>query len=128
MKAAPHPRGGRERRAASISGDASLGRQASVRWLTTARETSIIIPMGRPPDRARGRPRNKQTKLSSWIDAKGLTRDVVAARLGIGRTYLDKLCRGASRPSLELALQIERLTSGAVIASEWLSVPPHSRD
>jgi DNA-binding XRE family transcriptional regulator len=90
--------------------------------------TSIIIPMGRLPDRSRGRPRNRQTKLSSWIDEKGLTRDVVAARLGIGRTYLDKLCRGASRPSLELALQIERLTSGAVVASEWLSVPPHSGD
>lgn len=78
--------------------------------------------------RPRGRPRATETKLSRWIDAEKLTRDDVADRLGIGRTYLDKLCRAKSRPSLELALDIEKLTGGAVPATDWLKVPPHSSD
>jgi transcriptional regulator with XRE-family HTH domain len=84
--------------------------------------------MGRPQKGFRGRPRNTQTQLSKWIDAQDLTRDQVATKLGVGRTYLDKLCRGASRPSLELAVEIERLTHGAIAASEWLRIPPHSSD
>jgi transcriptional regulator with XRE-family HTH domain len=78
--------------------------------------------------RPRGRPRKKQSKLASWIDSEKLIRDDVAARLGVTRPYLDKLCRGASRPSLELALAIEKLTAGKIAASEWLKVPPHSQD
>jgi len=78
--------------------------------------------------RPRGRPRKTETKLSRWIDAQGLLRDKVAVQLGIGRTYLDKLCRGKSRPSLELAVEIEKLTRGAIPASDWLKVAPHSAD
>ena len=78
--------------------------------------------------RSRGRPRAKQTKLSEWIDARELTREQVAQRLEIGRTYLDKLCRAQSRPSLELALKIDKMTDGAVPATDWLKVPPHSHD
>jgi len=78
--------------------------------------------------RPRGRPRRSETKLSKWIDSKKLSRDDVAATLGIGRTYLDKLCRAISRPSLELAVEIEKVTQGAVPASDWLQVPPHSHD
>jgi transcriptional regulator with XRE-family HTH domain len=84
--------------------------------------------MGRAQKNIRGRPRSSETKLSKWIDAQDLTRDQVATKLSVGRTYLDKLCRGASRPSLELAIEIEKLTRGAIPASEWLQVPPHSRD
>jgi transcriptional regulator with XRE-family HTH domain len=62
------------------------------------------------------------------MDAQGLTRDLVAARLKIQRTYLDKLCRAESRPSLELAFEIEKLTRGLVQASDWLAVPAHKRD
>ncbi|HEX5101270.1 MAG TPA: hypothetical protein VFV94_17285, partial [Polyangiaceae bacterium] len=61
-----------------------------------------------------------------WIDDAGLARDGVAARLGIQRTYLDKLCRSESRPSLELAVEIDKLTRGAVPISDWLRVPPHT--
>jgi transcriptional regulator with XRE-family HTH domain len=66
--------------------------------------------------------------LSRWMDAQSLTRDEVAARLDVRRTYLDKLCRGESRPSLELAFEIEKLTRGSVPASDWLTVPAHKGD
>lgn len=82
--------------------------------------------MGIKTKLSRGRPRKTESKLSQWIDGQGVTRDVVAAGLAIRRTYLDKLCRGESRPSLELAVEIEELTRGAVPASDWLTVPPHT--
>lgn len=84
--------------------------------------------MGTAKRRPRGRPRKKESKLSTWMDSKGLTRDAVAARLKIQRTYLDKLCRAESRPSLELAFEIEKLTGGVVPASDWLAVPAHKGD
>jgi transcriptional regulator with XRE-family HTH domain len=84
--------------------------------------------MGAPKKRPRGRPRKKESKFSTWMDSQRLTRDAVAARLGIQRTYLDKLCRAESRPSLELAFEIEKLTRGSVPASDWLSVPAHTGD
>ncbi len=84
--------------------------------------------MGSAKKRPRGRPRKKESKLSTWMDSQGLTRDAVATRLKIQRTYLDKLCRAESRPSLELAFEIEKLTRGAVPASDWLAVPAHKGD
>ncbi len=77
--------------------------------------------------RSRGRPRKRETQLSRWIDASGMTRDEVADKLGIVRTYLDVLCRGEGRPGLELAFEIERLTRGALPASEWINAPSHRR-
>jgi hypothetical protein len=96
--------------------------------LNPAPDQTTIIPMGSAKKRPRGRPRKTESKLSTWMDAQSLTRDVVAARLKIQRTYLDKLCRAESRPSLELAFEIEKLTRGAVLASDWLAVPAHKRD
>ena len=70
--------------------------------------------------RPRGRPRASETKLSRWIDASGTTREAFAKKLGVNRTYLDMLCRGARRPGLALALEIERLTRGGVPAAAWI--------
>lgn len=96
--------------------------------LNSAHDQTTIIPMGSAKKRPRGRPRKTESKLSTWMDSQSLTRDVVAARLKIQRTYLDKLCRAESRPSLELAFEIEKLTLGSVLASDWLAVPAHKRD
>lgn len=82
--------------------------------------------MGAAKKRPRGRPRKKESTLSRWMDSQNLTRDDVAAQLDIQRTYFDKLCRAESRPSLELAFEIEKLTRGAVPASDWLKVPAHT--
>jgi transcriptional regulator with XRE-family HTH domain len=76
----------------------------------------------------RGRPRKRETVLSRWIDEAGKTREEVAQRLFIARTYLDRICRGERRPGLELAIEIEQLTGGAVPVEVWKRVPPHRRD
>ncbi len=85
------------------------------RWIEHSRRMAAA-------KRARGRPRKRETKFSRWIDASGMNRDEVAAALGINRTHLDKVCRGARRPGLGLALGIEKLTRGAIPASDWLQV------
>jgi hypothetical protein len=96
-------------------------------WLLTrVSSCERIIPLGAKKERGRGRPRKRQTRLSRWIDAQKLERGVVAGRLGIARNYLDKLCREEARPSLELAVAIERLTDGGVPAADWLRVLPRS--
>jgi hypothetical protein len=74
-----------------------------------------------------GRPRKRETPFSRWIDASGRSRDEIARRLRIKRPWLDKLCRLERRPSLDLAFDIEDLTSGKVPARSWRSVPRHSR-
>jgi transcriptional regulator with XRE-family HTH domain len=84
--------------------------------------------MVRAKCRARGRPRKRETKLSLWLDAAGITRDALAKQLELARGYVDLICSGSRRPSLEVALRIEKLTRGAVPASSWLTAPKHSRD
>jgi transcriptional regulator with XRE-family HTH domain len=71
--------------------------------------------------RSRGRPRTRENRLARWIDASGKTRDEVAKEIGVNRTYLDMLCRGARRPGLRLAIAIEKVTRGAIPATEWLT-------
>lgn len=76
-----------------------------------------------------GRPRSRQNALGRWVDERsGRTREQVAKALGIEKPSIDRLCRGGRRPSLDLAIKIERLTEGAVPAASWQKVPPHSRD
>lgn len=84
--------------------------------------------MGRRDAPRVGRPRKQETPLSRWLDRTGKSRQELADELGIARSHVDRLCRGDRRPSLELALDIEKLTDGAVAASEWASVPRHSKD
>lgn len=94
--------------------------------LTLERRSDRIIPVGAKKERGRGRPRKMQTRFSRWIDVQRLEREVVANRLGVARNYLDKLCREEARPSLELAVAIEKLTGGAVPAADWLRILPRS--
>lgn len=88
----------------------------------------LKIPMGSKEKDGRGRPRKMESALSRWIDAKGMTRDDLAAKLGVHRSTVDRLCRGDRRPNLSLAFQIEKLSKGEVPASIWAKVPPHSAD
>ena len=88
-----------------------------------------IIPLGTRKVRSRGRPRkNERSPLSRWIDAQSLTRDEAARLLDITRPHIDRLCRGDRRPSLPLALKIERVTDGAVPVDAWSKTKPHSKD
>ena len=51
-----------------------------------------------------------------------------AEALDVTRTHLDRVCRGDRRPSLKLALAIEKLSGGVVATASWAEVPAHSRD
>ena len=76
-----------------------------------------------------GRPSKKLTMLGEWAAENGWSREQLAKRLGLERRQsVDRLCRGTRRPSLELAVLIEKVTDGAVPVSSWAKVPAHSRD
>ena len=75
-----------------------------------------------------GRPIQQRSKLGVWVDANGWSREELATRLGIVRSSANRLCSGVRRPSLELALKIEKLTGGAVPAGYWRKVAAHSKD
>jgi hypothetical protein len=66
----------------------------------------------------------KQTPFGEWLSASGRSTSWAAEKLGLTGPYVDKLRRGASVPSLALALEIERLTTtkgvSAVPASSWV--------
>ncbi len=67
------------------------------------------------------------TPLSDWLDRniRIITREGLAHELGILRENLDRLCRGARRPGLDLAFEIEdvtrRVTEGwdILLARTW---------
>lgn len=62
--------------------------------------------------------------LTDAITRSGKTRTQFANELGIGRPFLSMLESGKKRPSLELAVRIERLTGGQVPASSWVAPEP----
>ena len=60
------------------------------------------------------------TLLQTYADAfAGRQRDLANA-LGISQPHLSLLMAGKKRPSLELAIRIERVTGGAVPATSWV--------
>lgn len=58
--------------------------------------------------------------FAEHIKASGMSRSEWAARLGVSKSYLSELENGKKRPSLEVAVEIERLTDGAVPAASWV--------
>ncbi len=59
--------------------------------------------------------------LRETILKSGETQAVWARRLGVSRGYLHGIINGTKRPSLSLAIRIERLTNGAVSVESWVS-------
>lgn len=60
------------------------------------------------------------THLQTFINAfEGSQRDF-AKEIGISEPHLSALSSGKKRPSLKLAVRIERLTKGAVSAASWV--------
>lgn len=55
--------------------------------------------------------------LTEWIQASGMTRREVAFALGIGPAMLSLLESGKRKPSLSLAVRIEKLTG--IRPAEW---------
>jgi DNA-binding XRE family transcriptional regulator len=69
----------------------------------------------------------RQGRFGRWLAEHGINRDDVARRLGVNRRHVDHLAREDRRPSLELAIKIERLTAGEISAAYFLGVRPNSR-
>jgi len=87
-----------------------------------------LIPVGTNKRRV-GRPSKNLTALGRWAAENGWSREKLAEKLGLeARQSVDRLCRGTRRPSLELAILIEKVTGGAVPVSSWAKVPAHSKD
>jgi hypothetical protein len=78
--------------------------------------------------RGPGRPRKTTNAFGRWIDESRYSRDQIAERLGMSRSYLDQLCAGIRRPNLELAFKIEDMSKGAVPARSWLKASRHTAD
>jgi len=58
-------------------------------------------------------------KLTTHIAQTGATRAKFAEECGISAPYLSQIISGIKRPSLGVALKIERITNGAVPVSVW---------
>lgn len=87
--------------------------------LTKVKTLVQISHMGVNEGRRPGRSRKRETPLSKWLDEHGEDREKFAAKIGIVRTSLDRICRGDRRPGWELALKIEKATKGEVPVSMW---------
>jgi hypothetical protein len=77
--------------------------------------------------RGPGRPSIRQGRFGQWLLDNRLDRDRVAAALGINRRHVDHIAREDRRPSLELAVKIERLTGGDILASYFSRIPSRRR-
>ena len=60
------------------------------------------------------------TDLRTYLNETKSKQSALAAAVGVSRGYLSELVGGSKRPSLELAVLIERATAGAVPATSWV--------
>lgn len=59
------------------------------------------------------------TQLAAHLISENIRRAEFARRIGTSKGYLSDIANGNRTPSLELALRIERVTSGAVPVAAW---------
>ena len=59
-------------------------------------------------------------KLARWLRENRLTQQEFAQRIGTRQGTIGGLIRSLRRPSLDLAVAIERATDGAVKPSDWV--------
>lgn len=64
------------------------------------------------------------TQLYTYLAERRLRQVDFAERLGVGQATVSRLVSGVMRPSLELAVLIERETGGVVPAVSWVADPP----
>lgn len=63
------------------------------------------------------------TTLSEYMQRESLGDEDVARLVGRSRTRISRIRRGLENPSLELALDIERVTGGAVKPADLYVAP-----
>jgi DNA-binding transcriptional regulator YdaS (Cro superfamily) len=57
--------------------------------------------------------------IRTYLSRVGKSQAWLARQLGIQPTHLNQIISGRKRPSLDLALEIESITGGAVPVSTW---------
>lgn len=67
-------------------------------------------------------------KLAKYLQETGVSQRSLAVELGVDASIISKLLSGATRPGLDLAIRIQRLTGGNVPAECWVpSVLPETK-
>lgn len=59
------------------------------------------------------------SKLKKFRSFAKVRQEDFARQVGVSQGTISKIERGSAKPGLELAVAIERVTSGAVPASSW---------
>ena len=58
--------------------------------------------------------------LSEYLNDVGITQGEFALSVGTTQATISRLAKKVAKPSLELAVMIERRTSGRVTAASWV--------
>lgn len=65
------------------------------------------------------------THLRTYLSENKITQEAFAATIGVTQATVSKLAARAIGPSLDLAIKIERATSGAVPVEAWQDPAQH---
>jgi DNA-binding XRE family transcriptional regulator len=106
---------GRELAHAPWLADRAQGGTGAMQGLTRARRNGT------------GRPSIRQGRFGIWLEDNQIDRERLADTLGINRRHIDHIAREDRRPSLGLALKLERLTGGYVGVAYFAQIPSHRK-
>ncbi len=65
--------------------------------------------------------------LADYVKDNRMSQRELARRLNVDPSIVSRLLNGQMRPSLDLAVRIERLTGGRIVASSWM-IKRHSSE
>lgn len=68
------------------------------------------------------------SNLAEYLEQRRIRQEDFAVSIGVTQATVSRLARRAMRPGLDLALEIEKATDGAVPVASWASVIPTSSD
>lgn len=61
------------------------------------------------------------TQLAKYLSEHGLSQAEFAATVESRQSFISRLANGVAKPSLAMAVEIERATGGAVPVESWVS-------
>lgn len=63
----------------------------------------------------------RMEKLATYLDARNISQREFSRLLEVDPSIVSRLVRGQMRPSLDLAVRIEKLTKGHIRPSYWIA-------
>jgi transcriptional regulator with XRE-family HTH domain len=64
----------------------------------------------------------RMEKLATYLDSRNISQREFSRLLEVDPSIVSRLVRGQMRPSLDLAVRIEKLTKGHIKPSYWISI------